>query len=505
MKKFASAFAIAICVIATMFATKAQAAGSEFEVNENGWLLEYNGQGGEVVIPEGVTRITEHTFYYNSEITSVVIPDTVEEIDAEAFSGCNNLKSITFSKNLKKIGSYAFSRCTALEKVELYDEVETIGAFAFEQCTKLSSVNLSAKLNSLGESAFAYCNNLKEISIPEGIAVINKNTFIGCVSLANVMFPKTLTTISQSAFRNTALTTLTIPSSVTKVGSKVFYGCSKLKTVVFEDSKITTLNSEMFRDCKELTSVTLPVNLKEMKVGVFAGCNKLTRLTLPATFKTMAVNVLPTSQKEGYVCVGWYTKKTGGTKITSKTKFNFSTSTTIHARFVTPYTRKFNANGGTVDQKSKSVGYGYAYGTLPVPERAGYTFLGWYTKKTGGSKITSSTKVTNKKTKTLYAHWKKISVGKTSITTLRNDSDNKVRVIAKKVSGAEYYEVRYSGKSNFSTYKTQRSSKGENSMRLWNLVKGKTYYVKVRAGKCDSTGNIVYGSWSAVKKIKVAK
>lgn len=39
----------------------------------------------------------------------------------------------------------------------------------------------------------------------------------------------------------------------------------------------------------------------------------------------------------------------------------------------------FNANGGTVKTKSKSV-YTYStYGTLPTPTRKGYKFLGWYT------------------------------------------------------------------------------------------------------------------------------
>ena len=37
------------------------------------------------------------------------------------------------------------------------------------------------------------------------------------------------------------------------------------------------------------------------------------------------------------------------------------------------------------------------------------------------------------------------------------------------------------------------------------LTKGKTYYVKVRAYKTDSTGQAVYGKYSAVKKVKIKK
>lgn len=38
---------------------------------------------------------------------------------------------------------------------------------------------------------------------------------------------------------------------------------------------------------------------------------------------------------------------------------------------------KFDANGGTVNQKTKEVKYGENYGELPTPTREGYTFLGW--------------------------------------------------------------------------------------------------------------------------------
>lgn len=37
----------------------------------------------------------------------------------------------------------------------------------------------------------------------------------------------------------------------------------------------------------------------------------------------------------------------------------------------------FDPNGGTVNTTSKVVKYGESYGDLPIPTRAGYTFLGW--------------------------------------------------------------------------------------------------------------------------------
>lgn len=53
----------------------------------------------------------------------------------------------------------------------------------------------------------------------------------------------------------------------------------------------------------------------------------------------------------------------------------------------------------------KHVSTGSSYGLLPTPERSSYTFDGWYTAGSGGSKVTSSTTVTATSNHTLYAHW----------------------------------------------------------------------------------------------------
>ena len=69
----------------------------------------------------------------------------------------------------------------------------------------------------------------------------------------------------------------------------------------------------------------------------------------------------------------------------------------------------WNANGGTIGSKktiSTNVKKSTKIGKLPAtPKRSGYTFSGWYTKKTGGSKIGVNTKPS--KSVTYYAQWKK--------------------------------------------------------------------------------------------------
>ena len=73
---------------------------------------------------------------------------------------------------------------------------------------------------------------------------------------------------------------------------------------------------------------------------------------------------------------------------------------------VKTYTLTFNANGGNVTTKTKKLAYKKSYGTLPKPTRSGYTFDGWYTKKSGGKKVSATTKMAAKNT-VVYAQWKK--------------------------------------------------------------------------------------------------
>ncbi|HAG12300.1 MAG TPA: hypothetical protein DCG49_00380 [Ruminococcus sp.] len=64
-----------------------------------------------------------------------------------------------------------------------------------------------------------------------------------------------------------------------------------------------------------------------------------------------------------------------------------------------------DANGGTANQKKIDVVFGERYGTLPVPERSGYNFDGWFTMPAGGTRVTEDTVVETSAEHWLYAHW----------------------------------------------------------------------------------------------------
>lgn len=111
----------------------------------------------------------------------------------------------------------------------------------------------------------------------------------------------------------------------------------------------------------------------------------------------------------GYSFAGWYSSSAYNSLVTNDNPYSIKTtdgSITLYAYF-TPndYTVTYNANTGSVSTTSKKVTFDGTYGTLATPTKTGYTFAGWYTAKSGGTQVTSSTKVTTASNHTIYAHW----------------------------------------------------------------------------------------------------
>ena len=113
--------------------------------------------------------------------------------------------------------------------------------------------------------------------------------------------------------------------------------------------------------------------------------------------------------KDGYTFLGWYSSPTGGTKY-SGTRITEASPRTLYAQYAaeTPqqYTVYLYMNGYVY--KTLTVTNGSTYGTLPSPKMDGYEFLGWYTSSSGGTKVTSSTKVNLTGSQTLYARFEEI-------------------------------------------------------------------------------------------------
>lgn len=92
--------------------------------------------------------------------------------------------------------------------------------------------------------------------------------------------------------------------------------------------------------------------------------------------------------------------------MTADSTVNVDRNHTLNAKWrENTYTVSFNTNGGS-SVGSISVKYGDTYGTLPTTQKDYYTFTGWYTSPSGGTKVSSGDTFNSTSNITLYAQWK---------------------------------------------------------------------------------------------------
>ena len=115
---------------------------SEFEVDSKGTLVQYNGKGGDVILPEGIPKIGDHAFYQNDRVLSVTVPNSVKIIGAYAFAECGELEEITLPDGLETILDHAFCECTSLTSIEIPDGVLAIKQHTFSGCHNLKKITL---------------------------------------------------------------------------------------------------------------------------------------------------------------------------------------------------------------------------------------------------------------------------------------------------------------------------------------------------------------------------
>ena len=125
-------------------------------------------------------------------------------------------------------------------------------------------------------------------------------------------------------------------------------------------------------------------------------------------YSLVAGAALPIPTKTGYTFAGWYeNQEFSGDPVTdvptdSTKNLNFYAKWTANT-----YTVIFDANGGSVNPTS-AVTVAGKLTSLPTPTYDGYDFIGWYTQKDGGEKVTTDTVFAMDST--IYAHWSNIPV-----------------------------------------------------------------------------------------------
>ena len=169
-----------------------------------------------------------------------------------------------------------------------------------------------------------------------------------------------------------------------------WYQDSNLTTPVTSDT-VVTKNTDFY--AKWIENITISFNADGGEVS--------------PTSKTISpgsvIGDLPIPSKIGYDFVGWYIDNTYTTEVAPSTTFNTSTSIIAKWEELEDITINFDADGGEVNPNSITIPMGLSINQLPIPEKEGNNFVGWYTDNTYTTEVTSSTRFTE--TTTIIAKW----------------------------------------------------------------------------------------------------
>ncbi|MDE5911068.1 MAG: leucine-rich repeat domain-containing protein [Clostridia bacterium] len=233
----------------------------------------------KVVLPANIKEISDGAFRGCTSLKSVIMPSGVTYIGNNAFKGCTSLNFIYNSENystegdgaiksdavylpqsLLEIGSYAFDGCIAIVEMHLAKDLEKIGSYAFNACTRLSDLEVEAdiEVTSIGEWAFY-------------------NTMLSSTESNKLSFPN-LVSIGENAFKSvkTNFSYFALPKSIKSIGANAFAECTSMsKFAIAEDAQLETMGEGVFEGCTQLTSVTLPTEIKEIPAKTFMGCYRL--------------------------------------------------------------------------------------------------------------------------------------------------------------------------------------------------------------------------------------
>lgn len=187
---------------------------------------------GQVVIPSGVTKITESAFRGGEKITEIVIPDTVTSIGYQAFNNCSNLENIIIPDSVNSIGTNVFDGTKWRENKKEENSLLIVNDILIEAFhVNAENVVVPEGVTRIEENAF-HAHGAKTIVLPESLKTIGKEAFYECFNLDNVVIPDGVTTLEDGAFfACDSLHEITIPASVTNIDAEAFAYSDNLTTI----------------------------------------------------------------------------------------------------------------------------------------------------------------------------------------------------------------------------------------------------------------------------------
>ena len=509
----------------------------------------------DITLGSKLKKIANQTFYGCAALPSIMIPYSVTAIGDSAFVNCTKLTQITVPRNTTSIASNAFSypkKMTMYGPSGCYAQTYANGKGIKYVAQDIHATSIRLDItNKMAEyyDEFQLTATIAPQNFTDAVTWTSSNEDVATVSDTGYVEVCGVGTavITVTAGNVKAACTVTVPQLIDWIefdedeielksgetyqlrpdispsnatNKKLKYTSSDTKVAEVSASGLVTAKSE--GEARIRAAATDGSDEYAVCYVTVTGKAKVTGITLNQTSATLgrgkklalkaAISPSYASNKK----VVWKSANTkvatvdgsgnvtakapGRTKITvtSAENSSYQASCTV----TVPYNITYKLNKGKNNASNPSTYYGKKI-TLKNPSRKGYTFAGWYTDAKFKKKI-KTIESSAKCDYTLYAKWTKVNVAKVSITSAKNSKSKQILLKYKKISGIKGYEISYSTDKKFKKAVTRKNTT-KTSYTISKLKKGKTYYVRIRAYKVDSTGKKVYGKYTSVKKVKVSK
>ena len=363
-----------------------------------------------------------------ASLETVGLPVALKSIGDYAFQNCGKLESVSVPSGVTNIGQYAFAYCKKLVDVGLPNGLAAMGDSAFEGCEKLVAVTIPDSLKRIPMAAYEWCTNLSSVTVEDGVEIIGNAAFYGCKKLPAFTIPDSVKVVENIAFYNCAfldtnaipnvamadgwivdsdqqaLTEVTVPGDVRGIADEAFSYRRKLTNAVVA-AGVKRIPNRCFNCSTQLADVALPDTLEEIDVFAFNN-TALGRIWVPSNVVAIGesafggssslTNVFLPIALKGVVNE---TKIIDGSFNAKILYYRADGSIDDTCRVV------FDPNGGELDEAEamRDVKAGAPVGALPTSTRKKYNFIGWFTEKEWGDKVSAATKIEDNVT--FYAHW----------------------------------------------------------------------------------------------------
>jgi len=190
-----------------------------------------------------------------TKIEKIILPKTIVEIDFDSFWNCSNLTSLIINSKVESIKPFIWVRYAKLNGVKIIDNSN----FHFDNSILYNKKYI--KIISALQTGF-----YGDLTIKEGIKEIQDYSFYLFKSLNSIIFLSTLTKIGIYSFWYSGLTSIIFNDSIETIDRNAFDYCYQLKEANLVETKIKTLEFEIFQFSK-LENIYLPRQIIKIEIS----------------------------------------------------------------------------------------------------------------------------------------------------------------------------------------------------------------------------------------------